>query len=482
MIKKTINKLFSTTASGMYIILFAIAIAVATFVENDFGTSSAQKIIFKAWWFELLLLLFGLANLYNMFKFQLIRQKKWATLAFHASMVIILLGASVTRYFGYEGMMHIRQDSSSSYFLSADTYLNFEANQGGEKFVFDEPVLFATLGNNKLEKEYILGGQKIKVAVTEFMPNPKERMIDVEGGVPTLKVVIGGANGREEYYIKQGTSGRIRGTLFNFGLPEQPNAFNIKIENGQLVTKSNRDYQQTVMATQTKSRLAANEYHPLQLRSLYSNGRQSFVFGEYSPNARVEMISESKKMTSTSMGGLRIKVSSGENSQEQLIFGAKGLEGRSKVFTMGKTQLAISYGSKKIQLPFALHLREFILEKYPGTNSASSYASELTLIDPRNNLNKEERIFMNNILDYDGYRFFQSSFDQDELGTYLSVNHDFWGTWISYLGYAILTIGMFLTFFTKSSRFQQLARNLNKLQDFRQIASILVLGLFFKFH
>ena len=99
-LKKISNKLFSTTASGMYMILFAIAIAVATFVENDFGTSSAQKVIFKAWWFELLLVLFGLANLFNMFKFQLIRQKKWATLAFHASMVIILLGATVTRYFG----------------------------------------------------------------------------------------------------------------------------------------------------------------------------------------------------------------------------------------------------------------------------------------------------------------------------------------------------------------------------------------------
>ena len=36
-------------------ILFAVAIAVATFIENDFGTSSAQKIIFKARWFELLI-------------------------------------------------------------------------------------------------------------------------------------------------------------------------------------------------------------------------------------------------------------------------------------------------------------------------------------------------------------------------------------------------------------------------------------------
>ena len=476
-LKKISNKLFSTTASGMYMILFAIAIAVATFIENDFGTSSAQKLIFKAGWFELLLLLFGAANLFNMFNFQLIRQKKWSTLAFHASMVIILLGAAVTRYFGYEGMMHIRQDSSTSYFLSADTYLNFEAHQNGEEFTFDEPVLFATLGDNHLEKEYVLGGQKIKVEVTEFMPNPKERMVDDDEGIPILKVVIGGANGREEYYIKKGSKGRIRGTLFNFDLPEIPNAFNIKIEDGQLFTKAAVDYEQTIMATQTKSTLVANAYHPLQLRSLYSNGRQSFVFGQYSPNARVEMISESKKMTSTSMGGIRVKVSSGEQVQEQLIFGAKGLEGRSKMFAIGKTQLAVSYGAKKIQLPFALHLREFILEKYPGTNSASSYASEVTLLDSRHNINREERIFMNNILDYEGYRFFQSSFDQDELGTYLSVNHDFWGTWISYLGYAILTIGMFLTFFTKSSRFQQLARNLNKLQTTRQVATIFVLGL-----
>ena len=475
-LKKIFNKLFSTTAAGMYMILFAIAIATATFVENDFGTSSAQKVIFKARWFELLLILFAMANFVNMLRFQLIKQKKWATLAFHSSMVIILLGAGVTRYFGYEGMMHIRQDSSSSYFLSADTYLNFEAIQKGEKFVFDEPVLFATLGNNRLEKEYSIGGQELKVEVLEFMPNPKEKLVDDDEGVPILKIVIGGVNGREEYFVKLGTRSRIRGTLFNFGLPEIPNAFNIKYENEQLFAKAGVVFNQTIMATQEKNTLAANTYYPLKLRSLYANGQQRFVFGQFSPNASIEMISTDQKMTSTSMGGIRVRVSSGADSQEKLIFGAKGREGKPIVFAMGKTQLAVSYGAKRINLPFALHLREFILEKYPGTNSASSYASEVTLLDPRYDLQQEERIFMNNILDYEGYRFFQSSFDQDELGTYLSVNFDFWGTWISYFGYAVLTIGMFLTFFTKSSRFQQLARSVQKMQHIKKVATFLIIG------
>jgi hypothetical protein len=39
---------------------------------------------------------------------------------------------------------------------------------------------------------------------------------------------------------------------------------------------------------------------------------------------------------------------------------------------------------------------------------------------------------MNHILDHKEYRFFQSSFDPDEMGTVLSVNHDEWGTNITY--------------------------------------------------
>ncbi|MCB0588874.1 MAG: cytochrome c biogenesis protein CcsA, partial [Phaeodactylibacter sp.] len=100
------------------------------------------------------------------------------------------------------------------------------------------------------------------------------------------------------------------------------------------------------------------------------------------------------------------------------------------------------------------------------------------LIDSRSGLKRDERIFMNNILNYDGYRFFQSSFDKDELGTYLSVNHDWWGTWISYLGYAILTLGMVLTFFSGKSRFRQLARNLEKQRRARNAIATALIGIF----
>src|SRR5690606_21794524 len=111
-------------------------IGLATFIENDFGTSSAQKVIFRAWWFELLLVLFGITLIVNIVRFRMVQQRKWALLTFHAAMVIILIGAAVTRYSGSEGMMHIREGGAANSFLSSETFLQFEVQHNGQKYAF----------------------------------------------------------------------------------------------------------------------------------------------------------------------------------------------------------------------------------------------------------------------------------------------------------------------------------------------------------
>ncbi|MBL7808208.1 MAG: cytochrome c biogenesis protein CcsA [Saprospiraceae bacterium] len=477
-LKKLLDRLFSTSAAGMYMLLFAAAIGIATFIENDFGTSAAQKHIFKARWFELLLVLFGISIVVNIVRFRMIKQKKWAILTFHASILLILLGAGVTRYFGSEGMMNIREGSSSNSFLSAESYIQFQVLNNEKRFVFDEPVLFSSLGKNEFDRTYLINNQALKVSLNQFIPNPKEVLTDDPNGIPILKVVIGGMNGREEFLVKHLDKVNIYGTLFNFGNPEDPQAFNIKYDNNRLSFKAPTPFMQMVMATQTRDTLAANTEHTLMLRSMYSNGVESFVFGDFNPKAKSEMTSETPKMTSTSSGGLDLTISMNGEQKQLFITGTQGVEGRPAVVSFGNTDLAVSYGAKRVILPFAIRLKDFIMERYPGTNSASSYASEVTLMDKRNQVTLNQRIYMNHILDYDGYRFFQSSYDQDELGTYLSVNHDAPGTWISYLGYLLLTLGMVLTLFSKNSRFTQLAQNLKKMKGSEnKLAIWLIIGL-----
>jgi len=475
LLKKISDKVFSTTTSGFYIIIFAVAIGVATFVENDFGTSSAQNAIFKTWWFELILVLFAISLIINIFRFRMIQQKKWAILTFHASIVVILLGAGVTRYFGSEGMMHIRQGQTSNSFLSSESYLQFEAIHDGKKYHFEEPAQFSTLGNNNFKRSYLLGGDQVNVELVDFVPNPKEAMVEDMDGTPIIEMVMGGMNGREEYYLKYNHSINIRGMVYNFSDSEEDQAINFKYEVGALSIKSNQTLTQMQMATQKLDTLNPGAEHPLLLRSLYSGDGITFVIADFRPKARVDVASSGEKMASTSTAGLSMKMDFQGQEKNFILYGSRGAEGEPVAVSLGNTSFSVSYGSKDVRLPFSIKLNEFIMERYPGTNSASSYASEITLVDPQNKIERDQRIYMNHILNYEGYRFFQSSYDTDELGTYLSVNNDMWGTWISYIGYALLTLGMILTMFSEKSRFRQLSKNIKTIRQSGPIAATVIL-------
>lgn len=394
---------------------------------------------------------------------------------FHAAIIVILIGAAVTRYWGYEGMMHIREQDRSNRFLSSESYLIFDAHKGGNHYEFDEPVLFASLGNNNWEQSYQLGEDLLEVSVRTFIPNPKQVLIESMSGRPILKVVIAGANGREEYFLEAGQMKQIGNVVYNFSEQARSDAFNILLRNDSLLFQTAKTMIQTVMATQQIDTLyASDRYRPLRLRSLYSDGRNNVVFGDFKRSGAIKIQSDGIKVKNESLKALVLDVSLNGQSQEAFVYGRKGAPGRPNVLHFGDFHISIAYGAKEIELPFAIKLYDFQMERYPGTNSAASYASEVQLIDPRNNVQEDFRIYMNNILNYGGYRFFQSSFDRDEKGTYLSVNHDFWGSLISYIGYALLTLGMILTFFSKRTRFHQVSQRLKQLRAKRATFCLLL--------
>ena len=93
---------------------------------------------------------------------------------------------------------------------------------------------------------------------------------------------------------------------------------------------------------------------------------------------------------------------------------------------------------------------------------------------------------MNHVTDYDGYRFFQSSYELDnpstpenEEATKLSVNHDAWGTNITYLGYLLMAIGMILSLFAPKGRFRALSNQINSIK--KQGAAVVLLLFSFSF-
>ena len=126
MLKKLSNILFSTRLTAVLFVAFALAMAIGTFMDAGQETSPtpySRTLIYNTWWFEAIMVMFMINFIGNIFRYRLFRKEKWATLILHLAFIFILLGAFVTRYIGYEGMMAIREGATENAFLSQKTYL-----------------------------------------------------------------------------------------------------------------------------------------------------------------------------------------------------------------------------------------------------------------------------------------------------------------------------------------------------------------------
>jgi len=145
------------------------------------------------------------------------------------------------------------------------------------------------------------------------------------------------------------------------------------------------------------------------------------------------------------------------------LFGTEGVLHIREGAREDRMAIYTSEGTQYKTLPFAVELIKFTLTRYPGSASPSSYESDLII--HADGQQKEDRVFMNNVIDIKGYRLFQASYDKDEKGTVLSVNQDVAGRSITYFGYGLLFLGFILSFIGRNSRFRQLGRQLKNIRS-----------------
>jgi cytochrome c-type biogenesis protein CcsB len=137
-----------------------------------------------------------------------------------------------------------------------------------------------------------------------------------------------------------------------------------------------------------------------------------------------------------------------------------GVDGVMKVRENAQTNIIFSAEkNQEIILPFFIHLDNFEMERYYGSRAPSEYASFVRIVDGTHT--EEAVISMNQTLRYKGYKFFQTFYDPDEKGTILSVTKDP-GMEVTYVGYALLFLGLIFNLLDKKSRFQRLIAQVRK--------------------
>ncbi|WP_343617582.1 cytochrome c biogenesis protein CcsA [Flavobacterium sp.] len=476
--KKIFSFLFSTRLMAVLFLTFAIAMGVGTFIESKYNTDTARILIYNTWWFEAIMAIFMINFFGNIKRYQLLKKEKWATLLLHIAFVFIILGAFITRYISYEGMMPIREGAAENQIYSDKTFITIFADgeYKGEmkRRVFEKSLLLSPVTNNDFTISGKFDETPFEVSYSNYIMGAKEVVKPDPKGTLYLKLVEAGAGGREEHYLKEGEVQNIHNVLFALN-KHTDGAININTTTNNYTIQTPFEGEFMRMADQFKGKVTKDDVQPLMMRSLYSIGDIRIVFPEPPMKGKITYESNNDFKAKSHTDGLVVKVKAEGQEKEVMLMGSKGSIGEPKTVKIGNIEYSLFFGSKAYILPFKVRLNDFIATKYPGTEkSYSAFESKVTVIDSTETFDAD--IYMNHVLDHKGYRFFQSSFDPDEKGTVLSVNHDFWGTSITYLGYFMLFFGLMAIMFTKHSRFGDLKKKLEKIQQKKEkLITILVL-------
>ncbi len=546
--------LSSLKLSAVIMGLVAVAAAKATFIESSYGREAAYDLVYAARWFEGLLILLTISLILLFIKRWPYRPQQYGFALVHISMVVILIGAGMTRYLGYEGTMHIREGKTVDYIYSDRAYL--QATIGDQTASF--PVRLWKPGENHVRHKVTIGGRKYELGATEYWPHYAEAWQEAPDGIPVIQYGVSMGSDVQSRTLAQGDQTTINGVQarfldhpfqgsmsdspfgdlrlhidgetctfpvawpsdgnhqcggYSFVVTEFQTNFKVGAESsasGPLVNpmirvritgpdgktgerllfafhpdfsmghsgsqevfqdldmlyEVNRGVEFTRggetgiqgrasfplsvmdMDTQEQTPLAPGEVFPLRESSLYGSETTDFSFVVV------------KVMTSAALKPVNSDNANARAAAEVVISDEDGNEAQAlcmredpgTTVDLGGVPVKLAFGSVVKKVPYSVHLDDFVLQTYPGSNNPATYESYVTLDDPGQGITGQKvHIYMNHPMVHRGSKHFQSSYDQDRHGTILSVNHDP-GKLPTYIGYGMISLGFLLILFKELSR------------------------------
>lgn len=533
--------------------LVAIAAAKATFIESQYGRDAAYDRVYAARWFEAMLILLTISLILLFFKRWPYRPAQFGFMFVHIAMVVILVGAGITRYFGYEGIMAIREGESSDVVQSDRDHVQAAIGQDTGSF----PVRLWRPGPNDVWRKVTIGAEEYSLGVTEFWPHYTEVYQEGTGGVAVLqygvtregeittealqeggRTTIGGAEAR---FLTGGFTGQMSGSRYGdlrvhvggetrtvpvspaggepftcggyrFQIAEFQSQFTVggqsdpegpltnpmvrlkitdpqgktgerllfalhpdfamghgggepqfedldllyQVSNGiefakggptGIQARASFPLSTMDMNDQARGEIPAGEVFPVREALLYVNEGSDFSFVPVKVMDSA-VLAPALSEDSKARAAARVVIRDGAGNQAEAICVNQDPGG---TVSLGGRPVRLSYAPVLMKVPYTLHLDDFVLQTYPGSDNPATYESYLTLDDPGQGISgRKVHIYMNYPLTHRGSKHFQSSYDPDRRGTVLSVNHDP-GKGPTYFGYGLLTLGFLIIFIKEMS-------------------------------
>lgn len=424
------------------ILYLAVISAIGTILESKYNAEIAGLLMYKTVYMYI-----GLIGLFVCILFSALSRWPWKKrhtpfLVAHLGIMTLIYGSWVTQRYGIDGSLVIPLKEENQWVSITPKELEVYASYDGQKYA----SLYKGDGEfyiNSPDKHPIsIPTDEGNIEIIDYVPfalkNTRVIETDDENFGPAVKFSLANDSVNvSEWVLQRGTRDAVYAlgpakvilTTKEYKPTERENSLVLTSKKGKNDVSYAVNYLKDI----------PSKYGTIKVGDSIQTGWMGLQFQvlEYVKKAKEKNeFMPRPRPTEKTMAAIKVKYQEQEYWQE--------LNSLLRVFT-STTAYIMSWRNQQIDIGFPIKLEEFKLGKYPGTQRAASYSSVVTVP----NLGTTE-ITMNEPLKFNGYTFYQASFQQDPSGqptaTILSVNYDP-GRWIKYLGSLLIVFGSILLFY-----------------------------------
>ena len=309
---------------------------------------------------------------------------------------------------------------------------------------------------------------ELKISILDFFPdfrldgNKQPTTASQNLNNPAITLEVSTPEGKERWFVFGKTDfPPIRALISGESLE------NITL-NYQVQPPQVRDYFKVIVAEDNKLYYAAKSSTKFKSGALALNqpvtpGWADFqiTLEEYLPHAQLQ-----RKISPATD-------KQGEGSPALLVKTKSGVEtwlpwGEASAIQDNEQEIYAAFSPKLFQIPFAIKLEDFIVDRNEGSESVAMWTSEISIEDKANNIIEQRKVWMNHPTWYKGWKIAQASWNPGDLkqSTLQVKREPAWVTALTWIGSGLVILGIAVMFYAPA-----LSNKLRKLKDKKQAVS-----------
>lgn len=453
---KWLEKIFDFMASIRLAVVVILALgvlsAVGTIYESLYDRVYAQKLIYHSFWMWMVMALLAVNITAVMFDRWPWKRHHTAFILAHIGILILLFGSVLTYVFGIDGTMVFEVGGKNRFVNLQKTEFSVYTSMDGSEYTLlhREPVEFfnrnfsrrpfkVSLSEGDLE---VLEYHHFALSQRDLVPGTPLQGQSPESYTPAVQFLLEGSMANQTGWVYKD---RIKDAdSMNLGPASVTLAGKTYVRTGENEIIFRAEGEDLYYELYHKGQEQPAVKGKWQEGQVITTGWMDFKIRvlKFLPTAEVRTIYTPRDTYSAAaVSSIKVRF----KGQEYDI----GLNAPLKVFEKDRVNV-IMWGSLRYDIGFDMHLKEFSVGRYQGTNRAMTYESVITV----NHDPQEHVISMNDPFKKNGLTFYQSSFQEDEMGqpthSVLSVNKDP-GRGLKYFGSFVIFLGIIMLFWFKKA-------------------------------